>query len=624
MSKYILIVFLLFSVCIAQEEPAETDSLTVETPPAVLDTLRRPQPPADVLHSFFQDTSAVDGDDYYSFGDILEKLNSVYYYHPGSMGQQNYASLFSGRAGQFYLDYDGLILNDAFTGLADLNVVPAENVGTLHILHHPQTARAGVWQMGNALQVNSLNIAALPIRTQVGYRNGSNNYNDVDVRVGIKPSVRTDLNFGATARSTNGSMTTADAFGVIEQNSSFNAYNADVTYDRQLSENWSGHYILHYYKGNTHFPIVQTDLYPTLESPMQKKERFDHGLVFRYKNSLDLIVQKSSQQNTWHGQDHKVVDEWYDADLWRVAALGTVNWKMLALQSGVQFRHSSFSRRHIGTFNEWQGEGVANILYDSKIISMQTGLTAAKIVDDGEFYLQPQFRLHMKPAQTWSLLAFAQRMVWQPSYHARFSTGPLSFGNTTLKPEITDRFAATLDYHNERVTAYLSVAQDFRENMVATVAYGDSAAFENTADHSVMSVGAGTSIEFFPEFFFTIRGNYFHQQDHVPANQPDYFTKFFFRYRRVFFQNDLDVTLRIGASVVGPRLYHDPWWADFSDSFETASTQLDPYVNATIVIKSMTWFVSLENYLGATYSRVYPYHMPSQTVRFGFMWNFVD
>ena len=108
------------------------------------------------------------------------------------------------------------------------------------------------------------------------------------------------------------------------------------------------------------------------------------------------------------------------------------------------------------------------------------------------------------------------------------------------------------------------------------------------------------------------------------TNLPETHAKGFLQVSHVFFAGDLNSSLRLGASFYGKRYGPQPIYLQSTPTNSTMDAVIIPYVHAILIIKDVTFFVAMQNFLGLDYEGVYGYPMPKTQLRWGFVWNLFD
>lgn len=615
---YIVSALLLFS----QTSSAQVEEDTTKTvAPQKIDTLRLdlPSPSPFVCQVLWADTSILAGSKYTTFADIMDLFPGVYHHNRGSVGQKAFTSFFAGSPGDIILEYDGLILNDPLTGKADLNIIPTESIGRIRVEHGPNH-QYGYMPSGQSLHLSSHNMASLPIRSQVAYRTGGHSYNDVDVRLGILVNKSLAINAGGLSKLYFGTM----------PNTKYKAERWNLKIDKQMTPSWSLHYVFLNNKSHVRFPLADTPPeFDFLQTPHQQDNRADHGLFLRHSEKLELSFQHTRlNRKVW--TEGYVFDETHSIDQFRMTGSYTTSLDFFKLNAGIYGQGFDFDSKVWGNHRDWQAaawlsfSGNAENKLDWRLTMRGTAH------QEYEMYPLPEISIFYNLSDSSRIFAFANRIVTFPSLEARYTQGP--FGTSVYKnPQQnqlytgeTYQVVAGMEKQTNLYQLFASLSLQNRLQHIQKHFIDESVYFTNRTDYTCLQADAHFNMSPFKNLSFWAQGAYFSSFDTKVINRPNWFSQVYAEYKNTFFKGDIDLKIRLGATILGARYGAYPFYADWSSQTVSLSPQLDPYVHVNVVFGNARLFFAFDNFINQEYQQVYGYTMPKTWMRYGFVWSFWD
>lgn len=597
-------------------EPAP-DTLAQDTTQAepLFDFRRQP---TVYLAALYQDSTFIIGSRYTSFGEVFDWFPGGYFYNRAGSGQQAYGSMFGSPPGEFVLSYDRMILNNPINGHADLNLLPVESLahaGPVHSGFKP----FGFLPLGQALQFESHTIANNPIRTQVGYRFGYYDYNDVDARLGILVSPKLWIDAGGVIKSYRG----------LVANQQYSGNKMNVKINRRLGPNWLARYSILYNVRDTHIPLPgSVGEFPNFVNPREKDVRTDHALTLFYKNRLASTLQYTTFEQDLRAESRGVFNEQHDVRSLRGTGeyhlpLNTLHWR-----SGMSGVATLLNSNLWGRHGEWQAD-----LYTS--LQGQWGKqwhwyarASAQKHQDYALSWQPEVNVMFTPDSTTEITLWANRVAQTPSLKARYSSGPFAFGNLDLTPARYEQLAMAAEKSFRHVYVYGSAAYQRRTQQFASLFDPDEtmATYSNIPEHAVLNFDLLLDVQPFKKWRAVFKGNAFVplEATYTITNRPDLYAKSFLQYHLIYFNGDLNARLRVGASLLGNRHGPQPFYVNYSPSTVPLKPIIYPYLHAILLYGDAEIFIAYENYIDANVQYVYGYSMPQLWLRYGFVWHFVD
>ena len=596
-------------------EPDSTavDSSTAMPPDsAAIDSAMTPEPlfdfranPTAVMKALYHDSTFIIGARYTSFGDVFDRMPGAYYYNLGTPGQLAFGSIFGAPPGEMLLDYDGLILNHPITDLADFNVIPTESMAHAGIVHSAHKT-FGFMPIGQAFQFESHTIANNPIRSQVGYRTGYYQYDDVDVRLGIQASPKFWLDFGGVLK----------GYGGYTPNAAYSGTKVNAKLNRRLGSNWLLRYVMLLNMRDTEIPLPGPLQDAEFADPKQKDGRIDHAVQLRYKNNFFTTLQYAQFEEELRARDKSVFFEQNEAQVFRATTEYNLFWKSIRWRNGASARLTRAQSNTMGDHGDWQTD-----LYSSLNGSFLSQLHwhAAIDAEKRQGYqpqINPELNLFFAIDSTAALNAWASRTTIYPSLKAQYSIGPFATGATDLTFAAYNQLGLAAEKQFATFFVYGSAVYMQRKNP----------RYVNMPSMSTLTADLSLDYTFLPKWRVFAQGTFFTDFDAQPTvtHRPQLYSKFFLQYHLIAFKGDLNARLRAGAFVLGPRYGPAPFYAHFSNSTVELGPAVYPYFHAILKYRTAEIFFAYENYIDADVQYVYGYSMPQLWFRYGFIWHFVD
>lgn len=588
-----------------------TDS--VIPPPPLFDFRQEPD---HFLKGLYRDSTFIIGSRYVSFGDIFDWMPGGYLYNLGSAGQLAYTSMFGGPPGEMILEYDGLNLNNPLNGFADFNLLPTESMGHAGILHSSHKPY-GYMPIGQSFHFKSRTIADNPIRSQVGYRTGYYNYNDVDIRLGIKSSQKFWLDLGGVMRGYTG----------IRANEAYSGTKVNARVNRRFGSYWLARYVALFNLRDVEVPfpgVLRNE--PDYTYPTQKDRRTDHAIILQYKDNFQTTLQYTKFENKQRASDRNVFQEQNEVRSLR----STTEYKMPLVffqwRSGLHAWATEAKSSNWGTRGDWQTDVYSSLAgHIGPRLDWYAGIKAEKH-EDYDSQLLPELNLFFAVDSTAGFSIWTNQIASYPSLLARFSTGPFAVCDVNLQPAVYQQIGFAGEKQFDRLFFHAAAAFQNRHNQVAAIYDNETVRYANIADHTTFNLDVIADYFFLPKWRLFFKGDLFTDFNEEPiiTQRPNLYAKTFLQYHLVAFKGDLNARLRAGAFVLGQRNVPEPFYADYSVSTSTLSSSIYPYFHAVLYYGDAEIFLSYENYIDADVQYVYGYSMPQLWLRYGFIWHFVD
>ncbi len=592
---------------LAAHKPVEIDSsqLPVDIP---------------VVRAHVADTLLYRGLDYGSFGDVFDWMPGTYNADLGNVGNHSRGAMFAGIPGEFDLMYGFLNLNDPYTGLADMNWVPVEGVGSVeHVTSHAQRDQ-GYTDLGQTLQVSPLDISALPPRSTVTYRTGNSSYSDVDVRLGIWANPKMTINMGGILK---------QYVGLLNYNR-YDGQKINLEVHRKLFQKFEMDYIYLQNKSELDVPVTQYIEDSELSSPHETIKRSDHGLALRYGRLFTSTFQYTKYRNDYYEMDYGDYTYYSSREVENYRFSGQLRKKLMGveLQTGFLYSLKELHIQNWGYHKRARTDSWVQVALNRESITASAGLRSSYLDAIGKDYVLPEVSVTWRPVANLTGFAWSNKMVRSPSLAYLFSTSPFYVSNSGLNPTELQQTAAGVEYSWRGISAYLSASTMDIQNQCAVYADEDTAFAMNQINHNRYSIDAALSLDWKYGLSAHAKGKYLWASADDPyfdiTNYPAGYGKGYVQYHNIFFQKDMDLTLRLGGTLLGEMYTPVYYYAQYPLSTWITDPIIVPYVHVIMKVRTMTFFFSYHNPLDAEYQRVFSYPMPQSEFRWGFNWMFFD
>jgi hypothetical protein len=475
--------------------------------------------------------------------------------------------------------------------------------------------------LANTLQVTSRDIANLPIKSSVAYRNGDNGYDEVDARLGILASPRMRINAGGLIKGYGGTTLLSD----------YQAQKINTELDRGLGRGWSAHYRLLFNKFDLDIPLFENpDGFSELSHIHRKDVRFDHGLSVGRDSTLAAAVRYTTLRRELYGSNRSVLDLEYRAARLETFVQTRLRLGHFWLTSGIDGATTDFDDGDGTGERPWRLGGFSHL--EAGLFSSVNGHLGARIVHFGEYgtFVQPELSAVVSLTRESHLFLWASRWLEPPSPEQKFSRGPFGFGSTALEPVDVNSLGCGFEWKRDRLLLFTSAGiQGVKDGIAAEYwQIGDSTLFSylNQPQHTRAAADIWLRVTASQGLKMFVKAK-FHSvlDDGIEAcSLPDVYAKAFVEARRIFFKGDLDARLHLGVSFVSARTGGVPYYAEVSPYSRVLDPIAVPYIQAFFKIKDATLFVIMRNPLQQEYQLTYGYPMPVSQFRWGLVWRFVD
>ena len=575
-----------------------------------------------VIHALHADTSLYLGNDYGSFKDVFGWLSGTYLQDHGVIGDDSRGALFAGVPGEFELYYDFLNLNDPWSGMADLNLVPVQGVGTIEPVIDHASGNYGNTAAGQTLAVSSLDIAAFPPRSTVSYRTGQTEFSDIDVRVGLFTSEKMQINAGGLLKS---------YMGRVDRNH-YEGQKLNLQVRRDLGRKWELDYLYLQNQDELDVPVLQYASHYNLIKPHQTIKRYDQGLAVHYSNALSAGMQYTNYRRDYYdlylgSRDYYQTQK---SESYRIFGRGRYRLLGFDINGGVEYSGQQLIETFINKYRNTQYQGWLNAGYNRQDFSLNLGLRQIFMSERDESYTLPEISASWRPGKGLTGYAWANMYVRQPSFEALHGAGPFYMGNPDLKTAEYQQAGGGIELEWAGLHAWTGISGLYVENQVAIYADADqdTGRFFNQAAHTRYALDWAVDYTWRYGFSAMVKGKYTYITSDVEnfdiTNYPAAYGQGYLQYHNLFFDGDLDLTVRVGAMLTGESFTPERYYAQYPLSQWLTDPIMTPFLLITPRVKSMTLFFSFQNLTNTDYQRVFAYPMPIYEFKWGFTWNFYD
>jgi outer membrane cobalamin receptor len=569
------------------------------------------------------DSTLIQGSTYGSFADIFDQLPGTYYFDRGSVGQLAEGFLFGGTPSFFLLDYDGLILNDPITGKAHLNLVPVESINNIGLLLSSVDSNSMFNTIGQTLQINSVDLAALPIRSRVAYRTGTG-YDDVDARLGVQVSPILKINVGGILKNYSGT----------QFFSQYRAQKINLKIDRTFYNDWHFRYVLLANKFDLDVPYLENYNVPgEFRLPHQKDVRYDHGFILK-RGRFKSTLQYTNLVREFYGYRHSVVDQLHKVNSLRLENKYNVPMSLFDLNIGARWNWDQLKSNEWGHHTRWDVAGKVSVLSTFSNNLLIVGDLQLNKTNNYSVFFQPAINLTWLLKQNIRLNSWYNRLFNAPNFESLYSAGPFRLGNEALSPEQMDQIGVAVNLSSQKVNVNIAHSFQHIKNHISVLQHYNEKDLPKTSDYQY------ANLENFQRYAFDAKGEYKFNNflklvtkgnifvdfgsDVSMTNMPDYFAKGYLELHDYIQKLALDARVRIGGELLGPYLPSSPY--SFLSTVLSDKTEIQslPYVHALFIVRDVTLFVALLNPFNVEYQRLYNSPHPKAQLRWGFAWNFID
>ncbi len=553
------------------------------------------------------DSTAIQRSGYGSAADLLAQVPGVFIFDRGSVGQLAAASLFSGSFRHLDATWDGLLLNDPVSGIVDWNLAPVEGIERIDAWAGPGGETAGLISPGHSLYVAGRDLAGSGLRSATAYRTGGNGYDDVDVRLGLKPTAHSALTAGAVLKN----------YGGTAADEKYRAQKVNLSVERRFGPQWRLRYLLMLNKMDRDEPWSASA--PQVPFLHEKLDRYDHGLGLQ-AHRVTVLWQYTDLYREFYHRPSPAAQQIQNAGRSRLLMqygqrFGPVQWN-----SGGLWQHSrmEITGRSDGRRNDLEAWTQIGSPAGASWF-WQAGIKVLRFGDE-KIALLPQVQLARTLARGWNSRLWYGSHIASAGLSGGYGMESYVAGDRAFQQERSDLWAGALEKKGDAVRYFICVSYS-SDRMTLSSLQSQTAAFALDANRWAVDIGVEQKLNRCFSLYADLRQ--IRKGEEEPLPQPAQQAWGCVQYANVFFAGDLDVRLRIGLN----------GWGERGENCLLPGTRLPstalspvvvPYAHVGVKIKSVRLFFLLQNFAGIDYQLLPGYAMPKQQLRWGFVWDFFD
>jgi len=571
---------------------------------------------------------------YKDFGQLLTTIPGIYAADRSYPGQISHVWRQGLPPAHLAVLFEGRPLKDPHTNTFDLNLIPTEYLQSIQVAEGMYAA-----EDEHVILMESEHISEGEPYSRVFFHKGPSAYSDVDVTYNQKATEKVDAALGFTIRGYSGPVSAE----------SYEQHIARVAYNYRYSPNWRFQYKLLYNRMKVHpvGPLLSAGTYATPDARFQEM-RYDHTLTL--KGSIFGSYYQNFIFNLYYsGLSKKLKDEttailtensyrYLGIDAKFDQKFGNHNITTAATLEYDQADDAQLAKHHYAYFSlrfkdDWRWNrrsglrGKINIhAQTDQGIHIHSGLgiytkllpSLKSSIFFSQYFRQPTLTELYAKYHRQALSTSTQFHLFQTSnYLANL------VGNNHLKPESLKQLAVELQY---APGASIVMAGNFYlRSMMDRIAFqmiNDSTTTFTNADQNQYVYGADWKIQWnvLQSLHWGANISSLEIADGVLEEMPTTMLGSYLEYHRVFFKNDLDLTLKLDVRYWGAR-WNGVSMAPPASVKMPENWVMNCYVFANIcgAFKS---YLSVENLLDREYQFVHGYPMNGRTIHYGLRWEF--
>ncbi len=553
------------------------------------------------------DSTNIQRSGYGSAADLLAQVPGAFVFDRGSVGQLAAAALFSGSFRHLDATWDGLLLNDPVSGVVDWNLVPVEGIERIDAWVGPGDETAGLISAGHSLYVTGRDLAGSGLRSATAYRTGGNGYDDVDVRLGLKPTAHSALTAGAVLKN----------YGGTAADEKYRAQKVNLSVERRFGPQWRLRYLLLLNKMDRDVPwSTSTPQVPFLH---EKLDRYDHGLSLQ-AHRVSVFWQYTDLHREFYHRPTPAAQQIQNAGRSRLLMqygrrLGPVQWHSGGLWQHSRMEISGRSDSRRGDLEAWTQLGSTAHAPWFWLAGVQ-----AQRRGDQKTAVLPQVQVARTLAAGWNSRLWYGSHVTCAGLSGGCGVESYVAGDRAFEQERSDQWGGALEKNSDAVRYFISVSYS-SDRMTLSSLPSQTAAFTQDANRWAVDIGVEQKLNRCFSFYADLRQTRDNEKDPLP--QPAQQAWGCVQYANIFFSGDLDVRLRVGFNGWGERGENSLMPGTRLPS-PALSPVVVPFAHLGVKIKSARLFFMLRNFAGIDYQLLPGYMMPKQQLRWGFVWDFFD
>lgn len=585
--------------------PDSSHEAVTKAPISLSDSVSSPKKVDSELFQLLLTDSMILYTDHEHFGDILALFPGIFVFNLGSVGQPVTASFLPTPRPLLQLRVNEIPIIDPETNQVDWNWLPVEAVARLGTAGHLFSA--------NTIQVSLHHMAGQVPESKIVYHTGSKDFDKFDASLGLRLSEKRTLQLGGTIKNYHDP-------GV---HSKYDAVKARIELHQQLKPGWDA-LALFYLNRDEVQQLLPTfsSLQPPVTKPAEKVIRHDYGLVIngqlfaREHQDFKLIVHHARLNREFH--DWPLQRFWQNhLDLSGLELSLSKSVRKLDNRMTLGLRRQAIASPELGDHCDWHfiGKWKALVKLTDRFF-FAAGLVAEKY---GQFNatVLPAGLFEFRPGPKTLIQLGSQASRFYPSFRERFQqTGPIK-GNSALAPgEFFENYLAIRSLNRRQLGLKFSYSSLKNALASESVPNHEHERYFNRPQSRYFTTALDFSLPLLSWITMGGLGNYSKKlKSGDPDPWPDFFANAFIMLRRNLFQDNLDLTIRLGGQFWGYRP---------TSLGQTLTPVLIPAARVTGQIGAVTLFLSLHNFIDSQYDLIYGYPMRNITLSWGLTWRFFD
>jgi len=575
---------------------------------------------------------------YRYLGDLLFLVPGLWVRELGPTGQGSSCRFWGSDENQPALLLDGRPLEDAWSGLSDLNLVPVEMIERIEL--YPSLNPFGLTPIGGIINIVTRNVPSNRPYTKIVYRSGKDDFSDLDVTFGQKLTPRWEILSGVLLKK----------FGKNIPDEKYSAQKIRAKITWRPSSDWEFQYAILHNAVDLDLPYTLPMPGDTLilTSPHIKNIRYDHTFHTAWKLWGIQSVFRVDHTSTSYEIREKNFNPKKTFPVKTTAF--SLNQRLragnLPLSWGIQTQRRQLNTpdrsRHSDTITHTFLQGIVNL--PSDLVSIWQVHSHISTDKKARFFGSGQIRWNFSsPLTLWTGYSEGVR---DPSLGERFGypfypTVPANenqldmkhlstqiLPNPDLKPEQSRTLEAGIGWQLEgRLQCTLRAYCRDTRNLIQGSLIQEGAQFTNQT--KARFKGLETQIRVGPLFGFRADFvlNLLKATDEAGEDlleRPNLWGNGSLSWEHAFFQGDLHLNILIGTR----------YWSEFY-SVTTENHEENPfyYHNPRLLFDFKTSFTfiqravftfAIDNALDTDASLVYGFPLPRRTTRMGLSWELFD
>jgi len=577
---------------------------------------------------------------YRDLGDILELIPGLANRDLGSTGLISAVRFRGDQTGHTLLLLDGEILNDPWSGISDLSLIPTEMIERIEI--YPSINPFGMAPGGTVIQIVSKQFKGRPF-SKFFYRSGSNNFSDLDVALHQSINSRLHISSGALIKKYEA------VFGEDIPIESYEAHKLRAAVTWQPVKKLHFLYQILYNKADKDlpFPFLIPLKADSFALPHYKLMRYDHR--FRVKSSVlgiktELAVNYTDILHETHSSDfsHRLTKS---VSRLAISLQQSTNIDAILFKWGLNSQKRMLEIPDSDTVHDYLHHAFLQSCFPLKFNVFSFAQAAVHTSPDGKTHFLGAAQL-LRRFRYFQLTADFTQGIYDPSlgetqavpYYLSVPTTidqhaywhqpyPQTLPNPDLGSEKTRQIQiACITNPFNWLKAELSGYTRNTENVIIWVNTENGMQFQNSGSYDNSGIETAVRVGPFFGFSASIVFNYLYSEDADSQSlpeRPNYRGNAALFWVHDFFKKDLRVKCCLSSR------YHSETWGLNSFYPAPALAYIDPEMVIDlklllVVMKHFQIIYEIDNLLDYESTTIPGFPPAVRSTRFGFRWNLFD